>query len=373
MSNFLQLNVKQFYFLRNRFRCFFVILITYFRKIYIMSKVNLKDLAKRLNISVSSVSKALRDSHEIAEETKKKVRALALELGYSPNPYAGFLRNQKSKTIALIAPELTNNFFIQAISGAESIAQEHDYHILVYTTNDDFEKEKSITSHLMNGRVDGVILSLASTTKSFNHLTDLIEAGIPIVFFDRICHEIETAKITTNDFASGFTATEHLINNGCKRIAYLSISENLSIDNKRKQGYFEALNKHDIKVDEDLVIKCSNDENQNTNSIKQLLTGPNKPDAIFASIEKLALLTYTVCNEIGVKIPQDLKVISFSNLRTAALLNPSLTTITQPAFDMGKIAATILFKYLAKRRSIIVNENIILKSELTIRDSTGKY
>ena len=347
--------------------------MTNFRNFKDMPKINLKDLAKNLNISVSSVSKALRDSHEIAEETKKKVRALALELGYSPNPYAGFLRNQKSKTIALIAPELTNNFFIQAISGAETIAQEHDYHILVYTTNDDFEKEKSITSHLMNGRVDGVIISLASSTSSYNHLTDLIEAGIPIVFFDRICHEIETAKITTNDFASGFMATEHLINNGSKKIAYLSISENLSIDNKRKQGYFEALNKHDIKIDERLVTKCSNDENKNINSIKQLLTSPYKPDAIFASIEKLALLTYTVCNEIGVKIPQDLKVISFSNLRTAALLNPSLTTITQPAFEMGKIAATILFKYLAKRRSVIINENIILKSELTIRDSTRKY
>ena len=336
-----------------------------------MSKVNLKDLAKKLNISVSSVSKALRDSHEIAEETKKNVRALALELGYSPNPYAGFLRNQKSKTIALIAPELTNNFFIQAISGAESIAQEHDYHILVYTTNDDFEKEKSIISHLMNGRVDGVILSLASTTKSFNHLTDLIEAGIPIVFFDRICHEIETAKITTNDFASGFTATEHLINNGCKKIAYLSISENLSIDNKRKQGYFEALNKHDIKIEEPLIVRCSNDEKKNISIIKSLLTGPNKPDAIFASIEKLALLTYTVCHELNIKIPQELKVISFSNLRTAALLNPSLTTITQPAFEMGEIAATNLFKYLAKRRSIITNENIILKSELTVRNSTN--
>lgn len=339
-----------------------------------MSKINLKDLAKKLNISVSSVSKALRDSHEIAEETKKKVRALALELGYSPNPYAGFLRNQKSKTIALIAPELTNNFFVQAISGAESIAQEHDYHILVYTTNDDFEKEKSITSHLMNGRVDGVIISLASTTKSFNHLTDLIEAGIPIVFFDRICHEIETAKITTNDFTSGFIATEHLINNGCKKIAYLSISENLSIDNKRKQGYFEAFNKYDLKIDESFVIKCSNDDSNNVKLIKDLLTGQNKPDAIFASIEKLALSTYTACIELGIKIPQDLKVISFSNLRTASLLNPSLTTITQPAFEMGEIAAKILFKYLAKRRSNITNENIVLKSELTIRNSTNnKY
>ena len=218
------------------------------------------------------------------------------------------------------------------------------------------------------------MIRVGMNTSHINHLTDLIEAGVPIVFFDRICHEIETAKITTNDFASGFNATEHLIHNGCKKIAYLSISENLSIDNKRKQGYFEALSKHDFKIDESLIVRCSNDEKENVLIIKSLLTGPNKPDAIFASIEKLALLTYAVCNDIGIKIPQNLKVISFSNLRTASLLNPSLTTITQPAFEMGEIAAKILFKYLAKRRSIITNENIVLKSELTIRNSTNnKY
>lgn len=337
-----------------------------------MSKVSLKDLAKVLNISVSSVSKSLRDSHEIAEETKKNVRALAIEMGYSPNPYAGFLRNQKSKTIAVIVPELTNNFFIQAISGAESVAQEHDYNILIYTTNDTYEKEKRILNHLSNRRVDGVIISLASTTNEYNHLTNLIEVGIPIVFFDRICHEIETAKITTNDFASGFTATEHLISNGCKKIAYLSISKNLSIDHKRNQGYFEALNKYDIKIDDSMIINCSNDDKSNQHKIKSLLKSNNKPDGIFASIERLALNTYNVCNELNIKIPEDLKVISFSNLRTASLLNPSLTTITQPAFEMGKESAKILFKYLSKKNYIISNEHIVLKSELSIRNSTKK-
>ncbi len=336
-----------------------------------MSKVNLKKLSESLNVSISTVSKALRNSYEIGSDTKKRVLEMAQQMGYNPNPYAGFMRNNKSKTIALIVPELSNNFFIQAISGAESIAQEKDYHILIYNTHDDFAKEESIVKHLLNGRVDGVIMSLAGTTVNYNHLNEMILSGIPIVFFDRICHEIETAKITTDDFTSGFNATEHLIQNGCKDIAYLSVSENLSIDNKRKQGYFEALNKHDIKINNARIIKCNGDEAANYKKIKQLLQGSKKPDGIFASVEKLALTTYYVCEELKLKIPSSIKIIGFSNLRTAPLLNPSLTTITQPAYEMGVQAASVLFKNLDKKRMMIPNENIIIKSELTKRNSTA--
>jgi LacI family transcriptional regulator len=337
-----------------------------------MAKVNLKQLAAELNVSLSTISKALRGSYEISADTKKKVIETAQRMGYNPNPYAGSLRHHKSKTIALIVPELTNNFFIQAISGAESVAQEKDYHILIYNTHDDSEKEQSLTRILQNGRVDGVIMSIASSTNKYDHLNELIHAGIPIVFFDRICHEIETAKITTDDFTSAFNATEHLIQNGCRDIAYLSISENLSIDNKRKQGYFEALSKHDIKINNARIIKCNGDENNNYKKIKQLMQGAKKPDGIFASVEKLALTTYYVCNDLKIKIPQQIKIICFSNLRTATLLNPSLTTITQPAFEMGEQAATILFKYLDKKRTLIPNENITIKSELIKRNSTRK-
>jgi LacI family transcriptional regulator len=337
-----------------------------------MSKVNLKQLSESLNVSISTVSKALRNSYEISTDTKKKVIELAQRMGYTPNPYAGALRNNKTKTIALLVPELTNNFFIQTISGAESIAQQKDYHILIYNTMDDAAKEESILKHLQNGRVDGIIMSLASNTRYYDHINDLIHSGIPVIFFDRICHEIETVKITTDDFASSFNATEHLIQNGSKKISYLSISENLSIDNKRKQGYFEALNKYDISNGNEYILKCSDDEKANYTKIKKHLSGNKKPDAIFASVEKLALTVYSVCKELKIKIPKDLKVLCFSNLRTAPLLSPSLTTITQPAFEMGIQAATVLFKNLDRKRTLLQNENIIIKSELIKRDSTKK-
>lgn len=336
-----------------------------------MPKVNLKQLSEKLNVSISTVSKALRNSYEIGSDTKKKVVDMAQEMGYTPNPYAGALRHHKSKTIAIIIPEMKNSFFIQAISGAESIAQENGYHLLIYITNEDFNKEESIARHLQNGRVDGIIMSLAATTKTYTHLSDLIRSYIPIVFFDRICYEIETAKISTDDFVSGFNATEHLLQNGCKDIAYLSFSEGLSIDHKRMQGYLEALNKHDIRANKARIIYCNGDEKSNYRKIKQLLQGRKKPDGIFASIEMLALLTYDVCIALKIKIPESLKVISFSNARTASLLNPSLTTITQPAYEMGRQAATILFKYLGKKRTFIPNENIVIKSELVKRKSTS--
>lgn len=337
-----------------------------------MAKTNLKELAGKLGVSVSTVSKALKDSYEIGTETKQKVREMAEQMGYRASPYAGHLHSHKSKTIAVIVPAITNNFFIQAINGAQSIAQERDYHILIYVTDESFEKEKSILKHLQNGRVDGVIMSLSSNTKTPDHINELIQFNIPVVFFDRICHEVETAKIITDDFASGFNATEHLIQNGCRDIAYLSVSENLSIDNKRKQGYFEALTKYDIPVNDSNIIKCSGDEKSNYKKIHQLMQRKKKPDGIFASVEKLALTTYHVCNDLKINIPANVKVICFSNLQTADLLNPSLTTITQPAFEMGQQAAAILFRYLGKKNIQILNENIVIKSEITIRDSTKK-
>lgn len=236
-----------------------------------MSKVSLKELAQELNVSVSTVSKALKGSYEIGEHTTRRVVETAERMGYRPSPYAGFLRNQRSKTIAMVVPELDNNFFIQAISGAESLAREKNYHLLIYVTRDDYQREASILGDLRNGRVDGVILSLASTTSKFDHVNDLINTGIPVVFFDRICHEIETAKVITDDFACGFKATEHLIKNNCRDIAFLSISDSLSIDNKRKQGYLEALSKYDLKANASRVIKLTSDYEANYKEIRQLL------------------------------------------------------------------------------------------------------
>ncbi|HUH33665.1 MAG TPA: LacI family DNA-binding transcriptional regulator [Daejeonella sp.] len=335
-----------------------------------MEPVNLKTLAKQLNISVSTVSKALRDSYEIGAETKARVVALAKELNYHPNPYASSLRQQKSKTIAVVIPEIANNFFSLAINGIEEIAQEKGYHVLIYLTHEDYQKEVAIARHLASGRVDGVLMSLSSETANQDHLHELHAKKISIVFFDRVSESTEFSNVTTDDYESGLKATNHLIQQGCKNIAYLSVSRHLSIDKKRKEGYLAALSKHGIAATEENIVFCGNNNEENHEKIKQLLTSENRPDGIFASIEKLAIATYNICNELNLRIPQDVKVVGFSNLETAHILNPPLTVIRQPAYAIGREAATILFKTLNNKN--YRDERVVLNADLVERTSTAK-
>ena len=335
-----------------------------------MESVNIKKLAKILNISISTVSKALRDSHDISKETKEKVIALANELNYQPNPHASSLRKAKSKTIAVIIPEIANNYFSLAINGIESIAQEKGYHVLIYLTHESYMKEVALMRLLHGGRVDGILISLSSTTTDYSHLLELQQKGLPLVFFDRVYEQFDTVSITTDDYESAYQATKHLVVRGCTRIAHLMISKNLSIGDKRLKGYRKALEDQHLEVDETLIVSCTNEDELNFDLIKNLLLNSN-PDGIFAAVERYAISTYEVCKELDISIPGDVKVISFSNLQTASLLNPSLTTITQPAFEIGRQAATILLRALEEKRFELKNETIIFKSTLIQRESTG--
>lgn len=337
-----------------------------------MENVNLKTLAVQLKLSAATVSKALRDSYEISTATKQRVAELAAKLNYVPNPYAGSLRKRVSKTIAVVLPEVADSFFAEAINGIESIAQEKGYHVLVYLTHEKVEKEKAILKDFQSGRVDGVLLSVSAETIYTNHISNLKNFGIPMVVFDRICDEIETAKVFTDDFNSGFTAAQHLIDNGCKTIAFLSVSSALSIIRKRINGYRQAMTDNGFSEKELFVVDCTSNDEQNNTIILNLLKGENKPDGIIASVEKLTANIYTACHQLQLKIPEDAAVVSFSNLKTAAILNPSLTTITQPAFAMGKAAASLLFKSLEKKNYLIDKESLSFPSVLTVRNSSVK-
>lgn len=332
--------------------------------------MDLKKLAQILGLSISTVSKALRDSYDISKETKEKVIALANELNYQPNPHASSLRKNKSKTIAVIIPEIANNYFTLAINGIESVAQEKNYHVLIYLSHEDQEKEASFIKHLQNGRVDGVLISLSSTTSNYSHLEDLQKKGLPIVFFDRVYDRLNTACITTDDYESAYKATQHLIEKGCTKIAHLMISPGLSIGNKRMKGYLQALADNGIENDEKMLVHCTNDDEKDYHLLEKLFLTKKRPDGVFASVERYAILCYELCKNRKLSIPEDVKVISFSNLQTADYLNPSLTTITQPAFEIGKEAASILFKAIEKKMFQLKNENIVFKSELIQRNST---
>lgn len=336
-----------------------------------MDNVNLKKLAEELNLAVSTVSRALRDSHEISQETKDRVKAYAIERGFQPNPHASSLRQNKSRTIAVIVPEIQNNFFSQVMNGVEDVAQQKGYHVLIYLTHEDHVREKDILNLLRNGRVDGLMISVSNTTSNFDHLKAYQDAGVPLVFFDRVCENMEVPCITTDDTDAAFKGTEHLLKSGCRKIAFLSMSQNLSISCRRKSGYLKALAKYGL-AGHDMVTECTPDDALNRQKIKELLQGGQKPDGIFASVEKFAVNTYEVCHELRINIPRQLKVVSFSNLSAAALFDPPLSTIVQPAYEIGKEAAAILFKIVEKKMLLSNEKKLTIPSRIVERRSTAK-
>ncbi|SNC77688.1 transcriptional regulator, LacI family [Hymenobacter gelipurpurascens] len=335
-----------------------------------MKPVNLKKLAEELNLSVATVSRALNDRYDISQLTKDRVRELATRLHYEPNPYASSLRRQKSKTIGVVIPEIANHFFSLAINGIEEVARDNNYHVLIYLTHEDYQRELSSMRLLAGGRVDGVLLSVASSSQDFAHLDMLRERGIPMVFFDRVYEDMATARVTTDDYDSSYRATRHLLEEGCRTIAYLTISHHLSIGKRRLQGYIDALRDSGLAYDESLVLPGQLDKTHDIAIIKELLESRPAIDGIFASVESLAMSSYEACRLLGRTIPQDIKILGFSNLEIASLLSPPLTTITQPAYAIGKEAAKILFQAVIKNKPISSNQSLEIKSELIVRGST---
>lgn len=331
-----------------------------------MDKVNIQRLADELHLSIATVSRALRDSHQIRPETREKVWDLARKLNYQPNPFASGLREQKSKNIAVIFPELANNFFSLAINGIEEIARQKGYQVLIYLTHESAESEINFVKSLANGRVDGLLLSLSSQTGNYDHITEL-NKKLPVILFDRVCESGDMLNVATNDYESSYNATLHLVEQGCKRIMYLMALKNINAGRQRLKGYTDALADAGVLLDESLIVDCDREEKENINIVKNALLD-QKPDGLFSSIEKLGIASYQAANELQLSIPGQLKIISFSNLESAPLLNPSLTTVTQPAFDIGKEAANLLFHLLEKKKTL--PESKIIGSTLIKRAST---
>lgn len=296
---------------------------------------------------------------------------MAEKLNYQPNPFARSLRENKSKTIAVIIPERINNFFAQVMDGIEEIAHEHGYHLLVYSTHEDVEKEKKIVSLLQNKRADAIVMSVSSQTSDVSHLEKLYQRDLPIIFFDRVCSDIPTTKFITNDYESAYEGTKHLIQQGCQKIAFLMLAKELSITKERYRGYLDALKEAGMQPEPTFSLHCCRSDEENIQLITELLKSENRPDGILSSVEKLALATYHAVKKTKLSIPDDLKIITFSNMSSAGLLSPSLSTITQPAFTIGQECAKLLIKKLTKpRHNELKDQVIVIPSKLTIREST---
>ncbi|RFM25656.1 LacI family DNA-binding transcriptional regulator [Deminuibacter soli] len=333
--------------------------------------VTIKDLAQELRLSVATISKALKDSYEISAETKQRVLELAHRLHYVPNPYASSLRKGSSKTIAVVVPEVADSFFALSINGIESVAREKGYHVLIYQTHEQGEREQAILQAFHNGRVDGVLLSVSGDAAGTDHFEELCANDVPLVFFDRVCTTVAAARVQTDDQVSGYMATQHLLEAGCKRIAVLAADKQLSIISDRIAGFEAAIAESASPRGKHTVLYCDAAEENAYGQLVTLLQGSDRPDGIIGLVESLALLAYKACNALQLSIPRDVKVMGFSNTKAAALLQPSLTTITQPAFDMGRQAAILLFKALQKSHFSLKEEWHVLPSVLEKRASTG--
>ena len=336
-----------------------------------MGSTKINDLAKYLGVSKSTVSRALQDSYEISNETKQKVLQAANKLNYQPNPYASSLKKHVSKTIAVVVPQFDNNYFVDVIKGIQSVAYPNEYHVLLYFTYEDPGKELAVFRHLITGRVDGIIISTVNEDGNNSHITDFINSGVPVLFFDRILQNIKGTKITTNNTEITFNATELLINKGCTRLCYINAFKHLSVGKKRLEGFLKAANKNKANIKRYDIIDFGNDCEENQKKICKLLQSKNKPNGIVSSDEDAAIKMYRVCKDLTIKIPDDIKIISFSNLSFADLLSPSLTTIEAPAFKMGETAAQLLLTSLKNTKNKLQDEEFIIDSKIIERDSTS--
>jgi len=333
----------------------------------------IKDIAKALGLSTSTVSRALRDSHEISTETKQLVLEYATRINYHPNPIALSLKEKRSRSIGVIVAEIANSFFSQAINGIESVAYDKGYNVIISQSHESYDKEVMTLQYLASRSIDGLLISVSTATKDLQHLRALHERGFPIVFFDRIVEDINTHKVMVDNFRGAYDATMHLIKQGYKNIATITNSENLSITRERVAGYVEALAQKNTKARKSMIKYCLHGGmilSEVEEAVTQLMKTRPRPDAIFTSSDKLTTGCMRVLKSKGIRIPDDIAVVGFSNSDIIELLDPPITVVRQPAFEMGQVATELLLQLIESKRPVKDFERKILATNLIVQQST---
>ncbi len=328
------------------------------------------DIARELNISKSTVSRALTGHPEVKAETRKAVVELAEKREYQKNLLSINLISRKSRLIGIMVPEFTTSYFPQVVIGAQAMAGTHGYNVIISQSNEDFATEVENSKVMLANQVDGVLVSVTKETLDFEHLKVFQRKGIPIVFFNRVCEEMLVPKVVINDYDAAFIAVEHLIQTGKKRIAHLAGPVSLSTSRKRLRGYIDALTKNEIKIDDSLIIPYDLVVGDLKGCIKQLMALKHPPDGLFAVNDAAAIHTIQTIKKTGLRIPQDIAIVGFSNDYGSDLIEPSLTTIAQPTQLIGKTAMELLLDLMDKDVSLWKAVTKTLNAELLIRDSS---
>jgi LacI family transcriptional regulator len=335
--------------------------------------VTIKDIAKALGVSTSTVSRALRGSHEINEETKQMVQAYADRMQYQPNPIARSLKESSSKAIGVIVPEIDNTFFAQALTGIDAFAHQRGYHVVIFQSFESYDREIRNTQQLVSRRVDGLLVSLSSQTKDLSHFRLLQERGLPIVFFDRVPESLEAHTVTANNFQGTYEAIRHLLAQGRKRIAHITSKPWLSTTKERLAGHQAALREQGLPFNESYAKYCANGgmvASEVEEAVKDLLALPEKPDALFTASDRITNAALLALRQAGVSIPEDLALVGFTNLAIAELLQPALSAVSQPARQMGQTATELIIKLIESKKPVTAFERKVLDTELVVRASS---
>ena len=338
------------------------------------AKATLKQIAKELNVSVSTVSKALNDSPEISSSTIIRIKEYAKLKNYKPNVIGLNLKNRKTKTIGVIIPNILNSFFAKVFSGIEKVADEKGYNVIMCISNESLEKETHTLEMLSNGTIDGFIVSVseeAQKNHEYNHFSSIINDGTPIVMFDRIAAEVDCDKVIVDDYDSALNSTQHLINLGCKNIALLSSIDNLSVGKLRADGYIKALENNNIPVNSNIILRADSEEDLNS-KIENIFEN-NTIDGVFALDENDSVAALKIGLKKGYKIPEELSIIGFADgILASRRLSPSLTTVSQHGVDIGEVAAKLLIDRLESKEEHVPYETVVIKTKLKERESTRK-
>ena len=333
-------------------------------------QVTIKDIARELGISPSTVSKALKGHPDISPVTKKAVKELVEKWHYKPDPIAQSLQSGHSKTIGVIVPEIVHYFFSTVISGIEDLAYDSGYMVMFCQSNESYEREVKAVQTLISSRVDGILVSLCKVTENFDHFRLIMAAGIPLVFFDRVCDELETDRVIVDDEAGAYEGVRHLINTGCRNIVHLSGPPNLLIGRNRKNGYIKALKDHNLPVLEENIIKCDT-SGEAAIIIPELLQRSKKIDGIFAVNDLTAAESMKIVKLYGYRVPEDISFVGFTSGMISDLTDPPLTSVEQHGYVVGKEAVRLLIDNLEKRNYTEVQTKII-KTELVVKGSTRR-
>jgi len=328
----------------------------------------IKDIARELNISVSTVSRALRDTYDVNRETRDKVLAMAEALKYKPNFNATGLAKRSSHNIGVILPFITNYYFSTVITGIQEIAYQEGYNIVLHVTNDSPERELAIVNNLPIASLDGLLVSISSNSDSCSHFQEVMNSGVPVVFFDRVATHIKTSKVMQDDYNGAFEAVEHLIACGYRKIAHIAGPEGLTFTRNRTQGYLDALKKHNMAVKEAWIIHSGFSQECGETDASRLLGCGDVPDAIFAVNDRKAIGAMIALKNRNIKIGKKIGVMGFTNDPVSLIISPTLTTMAEPAFEIGKKSCELLLKHISK--SSFIPEEIVLPGKLLVREST---